>query len=301
MQIVHILKYVLPLFLLCSSKGISQEKTYASCLFAGELGNQMFEVANVLAYSRENQCEPIFYGLSKAPNGKLNLRHIFHRLDVLSTDPGIHFEDILESSGPDSYSIPYEKGKNVRFVGHFQSEKYFVRHSDYIKQVLAPSEETFQYIEKKYGRLETIFNTPVVGVHIRTFIPSARHPSRDGFGGATWEYFLDAINSFPEDYTFFIFSDDPDWVRQNFPPCNREMKFIKGNPHYIDLYLLSLCHHQVVSPESTFSWWAAWLNNNPNKVVIVPHFWQGCFRGFTSEHAFPDSWVRIHAENKFGY
>lgn len=48
--------------------------------------------------------------------------------------------------------------------------------------------------------------------------------------------------------------------------------FIEGEPNYIDLFILSLCKHQIIS-SSSFGWWAAWLNRNPEKIVIRPQEW----------------------------
>ncbi len=281
------------------ARGQAEEKRSVTCNFSGELGNQMFEIAHVIAYALDNDCDPIFYGISGAAKLDVNFQHVFHRLRVLPPSHGIHFEDYFQSEVCTYSPVPDTGQANMRFSGHFQNEKYFVHHRDYIREIFAPSEKILHYIEKKYGKLETLFDTPTVGVHIRTFMPSARLPDHVGFlGGATWQYFIDAINYFPENYTFLVFSDAPDWVKKNFPPCNRKIKFIKENPHYIDLYFLSLCHHQVVSPESTFSWWGAWLNGNPDKVVIVPHFWQ---LGATGEDIFPPGWVKIYTENRFSY
>ena len=70
---------------------------------------------------------------------------------------------------------------------------------------------------------------------------------------------------------FFIFSDDIDW-------CKKHLSF-KSNPNYIDdkynledyheLILMKYCKHNIIS-NSSFSWWGAWLNENPNKIVIYP-------------------------------
>lgn len=289
-------KYVL-VFILSLVSLFAEEKTYVTCMLWGELGNQMFEIANATAYGLDHQCEPVFFGFSEAAAGNLNLQYVFQRVHVLTRDHGIKFIDYHHSVFTPLYApIPYEPGKNIRILGHYQNERYFVHHKDDIMQLFAPSEEILQIIQRKYGSL--LNQHPIVGLHIRTFIPSARHPDKDGFGGATWEYFINAINYFPEDYTFLIFSDDPGWVKKNFPPCTRKIRFIEGNPHYIDLYFMSLCDHQIISPESTFSWWAAWLNKNPEKIVIAPHFWQG---GYKEEDAFPPDWIRIDAPNQLGY
>lgn len=270
----------------------SSQKPYVTCEWIGELGNQMFEVAATVAYAIDHDCEPVFKSFNGAAAGQLNYRYIFHRLRILQPHEQVHFEMYRDPTIMRYNPIPYEPGRNLCLFGHYQNEKYFVHHKERIQNLFAPSEEVLAYLGKKYGDLTGLFKDPVVGIHVRTFIPSARNPEVVGFEGANWEYFVKAIEYFPENYTFFVFSDHPVWTKKHFPKVKRKIRFIEGNPHYMDFYLLSLCHHQVVSPGSTFSWWAGWLNRNPNKVVVVPHYWQ---LGYTDEDAFPPEWVRIYA------
>ena len=70
---------------------------------------------------------------------------------------------------------------------------------------------------------------------------------------------------------FLFFSDDIDWVRRNFSlkyKCFFITPSISGEEH-IDLFLMSQCKHNIIA-NSTFSWWAAWLNNNERKIIISP-------------------------------
>ena len=69
----------------------------------------------------------------------------------------------------------------------------------------------------------------------------------------------------------------------------RKIRFIEGNPYWIDFYLLSMCKHQIISPESAFSWWAAWLNENPDKKVIAPHIWASR----PDAEIIPSNWTKI--------
>jgi hypothetical protein len=92
---------------------------------------------------------------------------------------------------------------------------------------------------------------------------------------------------------FFIFSDDYDWVKTNLKldmPCT----FIKPSPDGMeaqDLYLMSRCKHNITA-NSSYSWWAAWLNPNPNKKVIAPAKW---FMGADSNtiDLIPPEWIKI--------
>lgn len=71
---------------------------------------------------------------------------------------------------------------------------------------------------------------------------------------------------------FYVFTDNVDWVKENFQEI--EYTLLKGNPadgygNHFDMQLMSLCKHNIIS-NSTYSWWSAFLNQNPGKVVIAP-------------------------------
>ena len=76
---------------------------------------------------------------------------------------------------------------------------------------------------------------------------------------------------------FFLFSDDPTWCRENLAVLglteNDAITFIdwnKGEESYRDMQLISLCKHQII-PNSTFSWWGGFLNQNPEKIIVTPY------------------------------
>lgn len=72
---------------------------------------------------------------------------------------------------------------------------------------------------------------------------------------------------------FFLFSNDPDWTREHFKGENRiPVEGSTEDTGYLDLYLMSKCKHNIIA-NSSFSWWGAWLNDNPDKKVIAPARW----------------------------
>jgi hypothetical protein len=91
------------------------------------------------------------------------------------------------------------------------------------------------------------------------------------------DYYTSAISTFKErlvDPTFFVFSDDMAFVRQNLPHHVKAI-FVDNNDataSHEDLRLMSACHHHIIA-NSSFSWWGAWLNPRPDKMVIAPKHW----------------------------
>ena len=72
---------------------------------------------------------------------------------------------------------------------------------------------------------------------------------------------------------FFVFSDDVEWTKKYFKGCQFVIvDFNRENQSYIDMQLMSLCKHNIIA-NSSFSWWAAWLNQFRDKIVIAPKFW----------------------------
>ena len=165
-------------------------------------------------------------------------------------------------------------GKSVYLQGYFQSEKYF---KDYRKELL--SDFNFpEDINSENKRLLNLINkNSSVSIHIRRGDYINNKLTNSVHGVLPKSYFEDAVKiilSKVSNPYFFIFSDDPEWVKNNF---KLEVPFEiishnQGNQSYIDMYLMSCCDHNIVA-NSSFSWWGAWLNKNPEKIVIGTKNW----------------------------
>lgn len=280
------MKYLL--FCICTLGHCTQ---YVTCDFRGQLCNQMWTAAAVIGYALEHDCEAIFPKLKDAINGEENYRTIFHRLNV--SECSENFVNFTEIHSHRYEDIPYKTNVNLSLNGHFESTKYFEKHSEIIRELFSPTAEILQEIHTKYGSL---LQSHPVAVHVRTYIPDGRDPNNN-IGGANWGYFITSMDYFPQDTHFLVFSDSITWTKNNFPSRDRNVTFVEGNPAHIDFYLMSLCDHVIVSPESTFSWWAAWLNRNPNKIVIVADTWGDLFANDT----IPSGWLKLPKKSPFHF
>jgi hypothetical protein len=135
-----------------------------------------------------------------------------------------------------------------------------------------------------------------VSIHIRRgdYLHNKKNTSL--YATCNSKYYFEAIkiiNSSVEKPFFFVFSDDIPWAKKIFKNM-RNFKFITGNCgelSYIDMQLMSLCKHQIIA-NSTFSWWAAWLNKNDNKIIISPKNWF-LKNNFDTSDLIPATWLRI--------
>ncbi len=152
------------------------------------------------------------------------------------------------------------------------SYKYFLGSEDEIRSVFKFPDISSEFNEK-FDRFKMGRN--VVSVHIRCG-DSMVSPA---FAGLTpVKYFRDAMNLMrgkTKDTLFLIFSDDIEWCRKNLDHQNlvfaREV-FPELVEAFQDMQVMSMCDHNIIS-SSSFSWWAAFLNPNPRKIVIAPEKW----------------------------
>jgi len=192
-------------------------------------------------------------------------------------------------------SFSYDPGINklsgdVYLNGFWQSEKYFKD----IREILL---KEFSLKVKLSGAAESLKNKissdeQSVSIHFRrgdyVHLASAiaHHGAKD------LDYYSDAITSikqFLNDPSFYIFSDDINWVKENFKIENAP--YVEGLKSHEDLELMKTCQHNITA-NSSFSWWGAWLNNNPEKKIIAPKQW---FKdpSINTTDLIPASWLRV--------
>lgn len=198
---------------------------------------------------------------------------------------------VKEPSFKFSQNIP-GRSDNKYFDGYWQSEKYFVDASMQIRNdfsFVSPLDVINSEITNK------ILHFNSVSLHIRRgdYVQNAKVAEVHGM--ATLDYYTAAIEHIAQHVAspyFFIFSDDINWVRSNLnlDYAHDFIEHNRGSDSYNDMRLMSYCKHNIIA-NSSFSWWAAWLNSNEEKIVIAPNKW---FNNDTStEDLIPKSWVTL--------
>ena len=254
-----------------------------------ELGNQMFQIAATVACALDNDYDTYFPDLQRCSYWGIpeNYKHVFFRLNARMPPSEAAY---VYKDGGGVFPIPARP--NMRMEGFFQSEKYFAHHKEKILQLFAPSHDILDYLHLKY---ENILSHPcTVALHVRTYIKDYGHlPTKDelhSFAGV--EYYKKAVALFPQDALFVVCSDDIKWCKENLTGIAPHMVFIENNKYYHDFYLMTLCHH-VITANSTFSWWAAYLNRHENKKIVTLDNWFGIWWAGNTNNIVPKDWIRL--------
>ncbi|TDX09275.1 alpha-1,2-fucosyltransferase [Flavobacterium sp. S87F.05.LMB.W.Kidney.N] len=199
-----------------------------------------------------------------------------------------------ESANYDFDESLLKSSKGIRFLyGGWHSEKYFESNK---KQVLETFKLEVEDVEN-LSHLEQIKKTESVSIHVRRG-DYMKGINFEMYGSVcTKGYFenaIDKINQLVEKPHFFVFSNDLNWVKENFVmdrctfiDCNN------GKDSWKDMYLMSNCKYNVNS-NSTFSWWGSYLNTNNSKEVIVPNYF---VNNLETKDFYPSNWLKIKDYN----
>lgn len=261
----------------------------------GGTGNQLFQYAlgRYLAIKNKTELKLDISGLARA-NAIGNIHRPFS-LSAFAISSELATEDEVRrlkypygiiSKGLRWINFRLSKDKNTLFKesamnlpdntyldGYWQSPRYF---EDIRETLLADFTlvEPFAGAAARYAA--QIEESTAVSLHVRRgdYVKNPRTASE--FGVCSLAYYTNAIAEIRtkvQDPTFFVFSDDIDWVKEHLPLGDGAV-FVQ-DPALTDtmeLVLMSCCQHNIIA-NSSFSWWAAWLNQHPQKIVIAPAPW----------------------------
>ena len=181
----------------------------------------------------------------------------------------------------------------VHLAGNWQSEKYFADQSDLIRAEFQLREPL---TDDRQANADQIADRATVSVHVRRG-DYASNPATNAYHGTCEpEWYAKAqhlIEQRLDAPAYIVFSDDPDWARANLPLLTNA-RFVDPSTDgrdEQDMHLMALCHHHIIA-NSSFSWWGAWLNPRPDKLVVAPQNWFRSSRHDTRD-LLPESWTRL--------
>ena len=187
---------------------------------------------------------------------------------------------------------------NKYFIGYWQTEKYFesIRNELLNELSFESSFNTCLLSEKnKELRKEILSEKNAVAVHVRGGDYNTPK-NKSTYGNiCTKEYYqkaLEYIEKNTQEAAYYLFTNDVDFAKEIMPLNNQNIKIVDwnlGDDSWIDMYMMSICKHNIIA-NSSFSWWGAWLNQNIDKIVIAPAKWQN---GEDIEDIVPDKWIRM--------
>ena len=184
--------------------------------------------------------------------------------------------------------------QDVYLQGYFQSYKYFVGHEDFVRRLFSFKTDSLGDFNKNI--LQNIKETNSISVHIRRGDYVEDKVTNAYHGVCSLDYYFEAINlleSRNDNLTLFFFSDDIEWVKKSFGNLKQQIFFVNCNldKSWVDMFLMSNCNHNIIA-NSSFSWWGAWLNTNPKKIVIAPEKWFNN-NAIDTSTLLPTEWIKM--------
>lgn len=264
----------------------------------GGLGNQLFQYAAALALANfHDTIVKVFVDELRAPDEVLgtNRRYV---LDKLVKTPTIstlkeynrYDKNLLNKLGPllptkyksvfkdvgNGFSSNFWKTKSsILLKGNFQSYQYF--RSIEQQLFLALNFSINSSNDEISELLHQITNSESLAIHIRRGDYVTNKIASDWLGVLPLKYYQEAIRTMQKKRTLshvFVFSDDIAWAKTNLqlPYPTKYVDVSVPNKDVVEFELMKHCKHHIIA-NSSFSWWAAFLNANPEKIVIAPKRW----------------------------
>ena len=261
-------------------------------LLQGGLGNQLFQYATAYALAKQNKCEicvdtsllDVFAGrdwcrpyaldaFSLQDKIMITSRHHFlgrvlMKIRESCRQHGVLYKGRYVFELKDLQSVAGRK--SLILCGYFADARLFSSCRDELLREFA-----FRYAPNEANSimLKEIADYESVSVHIRRG-DYLNAKNKDVYHHLSREWYQRAIAIMNERINqprFFFFSDDIIWVKEQFSNIQGAV-FVDlnhGKDSYNDMRLMSACKHNIIA-NSTFSWWGAWLNSNPSKIVVAP-------------------------------
>ena len=269
----------------------------------GGLGNQLFQFAAASAVANYHKTTVIidlsFLQKRENDSGYTFRNYELNGFEHIRIRPQTIIEKMFRKATPTKYYhektlmfnplIFEQTSKSSYLTGYFQSEKYFESIKPLLKNTLVIKLPDADYT------FEKIVKTNSVSLHIRRGDYISNPENLKFHGLCPMSYYHQAIKYIAErisNFHVFVFSDDLSWAKQHLA-LSYPVNFIGNKSSIADMQLMSLCKHNITA-NSSYSWWGAWLNNNPDKIVIAPKKWfADALVESQSDTIVPEEWIRF--------
>ena len=267
----------------------------------GGLGNQLFQYALGRCLANRHNTE---LKLDAPPKKDDSIKHhSYYRLgefnvqENFATDEEIQtLQQVKEVPALEGIFVPefLNAPDNIFLYGFWQNEKYFIEIRDILLRELT--------LKNPLGKNSSAWKEKIlsancaVSLHVRHGDYITYHAS-SVLGVVPISYYSTCINElrkYCSDITIFVFSDDLQWCKETLK-FDVPTEFVEScETDAEEMYLMSICQHNII-PNSTFSWWGAWLNQNTNKKVFAPQPWI-LLRSPEKNAFIPESWTRFSVD-----
>jgi hypothetical protein len=287
----------------------------------GGLGNQMFQYSIGIILQLENKInvkfDVDFFKIKQDIDGfklrNLDLDVFDVQLDELTKEERNYFlgsgklitlkrffrgQPFIFYESESGYKNDWSKViHNTYYFGYFQKFEFY---KGYEKILMKSFQFNTNKISQKALEFANCFvEENSVSIHIRKGDYVNDKQTKSIFFNLDIEYYNNAIDHLSKLYMnlkFYVFSDDINWVVKNFNPKDIIFEIVELNNKekaWEDMFLMTKCKHNIIA-NSTFSWWGAFLNPNPKKVIIAPKNWYNdSIKNQNAMEIYPTGWILI--------
>lgn len=260
------------------------------------LGNQLFQYAfaRKQAWQQGTQLKLDISSYEKRTYRKFELNR-FNIVASIATNDEINIakkNGVISEKSANQYEDNIQVHKDVYIKGYWQSWRYLTSIEDMLRCELKPkqispiAQEWHEKIKK---------STYSVSLHIRRGDYIGDPLVTRTYGILSLRYYQDCLEIIKKNipsFEVYVFSDDILWAKENLT-ITEPTYYVEGTDAIDDLYLISRCSAHILS-NSTFSWWGAWLDESPNKIVCIPDPW---FRiPVYNTDLLPPEWIRVSVD-----
>jgi hypothetical protein len=258
-----------------------------------QLGSQMIQLATLHAISKTTGHDLVIF------NECLNLGRGIKLFDAFNLDSIklLSFKALspelrdfsIEDTLMDGRVFNLTPKHNFNMRGHFHSYHYFHNFKTDILGLFNFKAPIYQEALNQINNIKNNQSTPLASIHFRRtdyLEVSSLNLSTD--------YYAKALTTLSENigaFKLLVFSDDIEWCKNNIEHDDNVF-FIENNTNYVDMCMMTLCDHNIIA-NSTFSWWGAYLNKNPDSLTICPMNYIGDENHFLNKNYYPHNWISL--------